>query len=71
MTAGVYEVTGSRRFRGHEPGTVFVARLETGPEARAIERGSIRLLERVTPSLRPGSYTLPDGWLEQTTQGGK
>ena len=60
--AGEYEVIGERRFRGHEHGERFVARLEPLHEARAVRRGDIRLLERIEPDLRPGSYTLPDGW---------
>jgi len=68
MTLGVYEVVGKRAYRGHEPGTVFEARIGPGPEGRAINRGDIRLLDRVTPNIQPGSYQLPAGWL--TTQGG-
>lgn len=61
-TFGVYKVTGSRPYRGHEPGTVFEACLAPGPEQRAICRGDITLLERVTPDLAPGSYRLPPDW---------
>jgi hypothetical protein len=59
---GVYLVTGPREYRGHKPGETFEAKLEPNVEHRAIRRGSIRLLRRVTPALVPGSYTLPDDW---------
>jgi hypothetical protein len=64
---GRYEVTGPRIYRGHPPGTIFEARIAPGPENRAINRGSITLLERVPDDLRPNSYRLPDGW--STTEG--
>jgi len=54
-----YLVTGRRQYRWHEPGTVFEANLDPDAERRAIERGSIRVLEVVEPSLRSGSYRLP------------
>lgn len=60
---GVYLVTGRRRYRGHEPGTTFEAQLERGAELRAIERGDIRLVHRVTPAVPPDSYAFPAGWL--------
>lgn len=62
MTHGLYEVIGRSAYRGHEPGTRFEASLERNAERRAIARGDIRLVERVIPSLRPGSFTLPAGW---------
>ncbi len=61
-THGIYLVTGSRRYRGHEPGTRFEARIDPVVELRAIRRGAIQLLERVTPALEQGSYRLPDDW---------
>jgi len=60
---GVYEVTGKRPYRGHEPGTVFEALLDVGPEQRAIARGDIKLLRYETPDLVPENRTFPDGWL--------
>ena len=63
MTHGRYLVTGTRAYRGHEPGTTFEARLNPNAEARAIQRGDIQLLRHVTPSLQEGSVTFPDGWL--------
>ena len=59
MIGGVYKVVSSRRYRGHQPGDLFEARLEPRAEARAIGRGDIVLIERVTPALQPGSWTLP------------
>lgn len=69
MTAlyGVYEVTGRRQYRGHEPGTVFEAILERGAEVRAIARGDIRLIRHVEPGLAEGSWELPPGWPEPAT----
>ena len=62
MTHGLYRVTGRRRYRGHEPGTEFVAKLAIGAERRAVHRGDIVVLDRLIPDLRPGSYTLPANW---------
>ena len=63
MTFGLYEVSGRRQYRGHEPGTTFTAKLDKPAAARAIARGDIRLLELVTPALEPGSFEFPQGWL--------
>ena len=59
---GVYRVVGRRAYRGHEPGEVFEARLDRNAEIRAVNRGSIVLLERVRPDLPAGKYRLPVGW---------
>jgi hypothetical protein len=64
---GRYLVTGKRAYREHEPGTVFEAHIPWGPEQRAINRGSIRLLERMVADLPPGRYRLPLGWPTYTT----
>lgn len=56
---GRYEVVGSRTYRGHEPGTVFEAVLERQAETRALNRGNIRLLERVEIGVESGSFALP------------
>jgi hypothetical protein len=61
-THGVYLVCGRRKYRGHEPGTQFEAVLSAQVEQRAIRRGDIQLIERVTPVLKPGSYRLPEDW---------
>jgi len=55
-----YLVTGKRQYRWHAPGTVFEANLDPDAERRAIERGSIRVLEEVEVRLR--SYGLPRDW---------
>jgi hypothetical protein len=54
-----YLVTGKRQYRWHKPGTVFEARLDPDAEQRAIERGSIRVIDSVQPELENGSYALP------------
>ena len=59
---GVYRVTGRRQYRGHDPGTTFEAALDRAAEQRAVARGDIELLERVTPDLTPGSFVLSDKW---------
>lgn len=61
--AGIFLVVGPRSYRGHPPGTTFHARLDRGAERRAVARGHIRLLERVVPSLQPGTYRFPPGWI--------
>ena len=58
----VYKVTGRLDFAGYKPGQTFTAVLEPVVERRAILRGNIRLLERTTPTIQPGTYQLPDGW---------
>ena len=61
---GLYLVTGKREYRGHAPGTKFVARLLRYAAMRSLERGDIQLLEVVTPALEPDSFTFPEGWLD-------
>lgn len=61
-THGIYLVTGNRQYRGHSPGDMFEAKLDPAVERRAIQRGAIQLLDRVTPALAPGSYRLPPDW---------
>lgn len=68
MTHGRYLVTGNREYRGHQPGTIFEAALAPGPEQRAVARGDIQLLERITPSIEPGSYTLPEPWPPEASE---
>ena len=62
MTHKRYLVTGTRKYRWHDPGTTFEARLDPDAEKRAIERGSIRVLEVIEPELQEGSYELPEDW---------
>jgi len=68
VTHGRYVVSGRREYRGHQPGSTFEAQLDPNVEQRAITRGDITLLARVTPGLEPGSYTLPDGWPERPAE---
>jgi hypothetical protein len=56
---GIYRVSGTRRYREHQPGDLFEATLDPGAEARAIGRGDIELVERIQFTVRPGSYKLP------------
>lgn len=66
---GVYEVIGARKYRGHDPGTVFEAQLDPGVEQRAIDRRAIRLIRRVTPSVVPAHFTPPANWPTEAPQG--
>jgi len=68
---GLYRVVGNRRYRGHEPGTEFTARLEPLAENRAVRRGDIVLLDRLEPIIRAGSYTLPHGWESPKEKAGR
>lgn len=62
MTHGLWQVVGTRAFRGHEPGTdPFEASLPSNQAARAIRRGDIALLEEFVPNL-PDEHQLPKGW---------
>jgi len=61
VTHGLFEVTGRREYRGHVTGTRFEARMDVALQ-RAINRGDIRLIAEVEPSLEPGSYQLPTDW---------
>lgn len=65
---GLYVVTGRRRYRGHEPGEEFEAYIAPNAERRAVDRGDIQLLRRITPGIQPGSYRLPPGWGQSSTQ---
>jgi hypothetical protein len=62
---GEFEVTGSREYRGHAPGTVFPARLDRAAVSRAVKRGDIRLIREVEPTIQRDSLRLSDGWLEK------
>jgi hypothetical protein len=55
----LYLVKGRTGYRGHDYGQVFEAVLEERAEERALSRGNIELVERSTPSLKPGSYRMP------------
>lgn len=64
VLGAAYEVLNPTGYRGHRYGTTFEACLEPAAEGRALARGDIRVIERVTPSVRPGTFTLPDGWIQ-------
>ncbi len=53
----IYRVTGLK-FKGYDTGETFESVLPRPLERRAIARGQIELVERSTPALVPGSYTL-------------
>lgn len=55
----VYRVIARVPFRGHRPGGIFEATLGAAAERRAVERGDIEVVQRSTPGLKPGSWTLP------------
>lgn len=61
LTTGLWRVTGTRVYRGQQPGAEFEAAIPTGAAARAIARGDVELLEEFVPSL-PDDYSLPEGW---------
>jgi hypothetical protein len=61
---GRYQVVGDTAYRGHEPGTTFVARLDVHTANRAIDRGNLKLLGLAVDDLEPGSWRLPQGWLQ-------
>lgn len=67
---GIYRVSGTRNYRGHPTGSEFMAKLDPLAEQRAIGRGDIVLIDRVTPELPP-TFSLPRGWITEPTEAGK
>jgi hypothetical protein len=59
-----YEVIRQTGYAGFPPGEVFEAVLDKAAEARALERGDIRVLQQTTTAIPAGSYRLPDGWIQ-------
>ena len=59
---GRYQVVGTREYRGNKPGHVFIDAIERNAMRRAVQRGDIAFLERVSPVL-PSEWGLPAGWL--------
>lgn len=59
---GVYRVIGRRKYRGHDPGTVFEAYLDPAVEQRAIARRAIELLRREAPTVEPAKFEPPAEW---------
>lgn len=64
-----YEVLRGDGYRGHPAGTRFEAILDPNAERRALARGDLRVVARRTPSVQPGSYTLPNGWTQMQEVG--
>lgn len=65
----IYKVVGHLGYRGHKPGEIFEAILDPGAEARGIRRRNIILIDECKPELQPGSYRLPEGWINSTKEG--
>jgi hypothetical protein len=65
---GLYQVTGRRAYRGHEPGAMFTARLDRAAAQRAVVRGDITLLQRIVPEIQAESFSFPEGWLPSRNQ---
>jgi hypothetical protein len=65
MGGGEYEVIDWRRFRGHEQGSRFTAKLTPAAEGRAIERGNIRLISRDPITFDAATYIPPRGWVDR------
>lgn len=61
-----YRVCGRNRFLGYEPGQTFIADLEAGLEARAIDRGSIEIVDEAEVALDVTRATLPRDWTTTT-----
>ena len=59
----IYLVNGPCRYRDHDIGDTFEATLEPDVEARALSIGTISIHDPTPSGLRPGSWTLPRGWL--------
>ena len=57
----VYKVTGIFNYRGHAPGTIFIASLQQLEEERALERGNIEILHRGPVALDPLKIRRPKG----------
>ena len=64
----VYAITG-RGYRGHKQGQHVEMVLDPMVEERALRRGNVALVERSTPSLREGSYRLPNDAAEAAGRG--
>ena len=61
LTTGLWKVTGTRAYRGNEPGEEFEAAIPSSSAARAVARGDVALLEEFTPTV-PEDHQLPEGW---------
>lgn len=57
----LFEVCGTREYRGHRPGDQFVTKLDPALE-RGIARGNVVVIAEVEPKLSEGQYGLPEDW---------
>ncbi|HSE44721.1 MAG TPA: hypothetical protein VLA89_05265 [Gemmatimonadales bacterium] len=57
----VYRVTGRLKYRGHEPGTVFIATLTQDEERRALRRRNIVVLQSGPVTLEEHRIRPPKG----------
>lgn len=55
------EVIGRREYRGHKPGDQFVTKLDPALQ-RGIDRGNVRVLAEVEPSIEHRDHGLPRDW---------
>ncbi len=65
----LYRVSGSQRYRGYSQGDIFVGELEPQIEARAVQRGSIEIVETGPVSLDATRAVLPRGWIQPLEEG--
>jgi hypothetical protein len=63
-----YRVVGRRDYRGHKPGSRFIAHLSPEMAQRAINRGDIVIIRQINMQVVPGSYTFPEGWLDEPAE---
>jgi len=57
----IYRVTGSLKYRGHRPGTVFIASLTPEEEGRAVMRHNIEVIQRGPVQLDDSKIRPPKG----------
>ena len=60
-SVSIYRVTGIFNYRGHAPGTVFIANLDHKEEERAELRGNIEILQRGRITIEPHRVRPPKG----------
>lgn len=53
-------------FNGYRAGQQFEARLDPSMERRALDRGTLTVVQDSTPALVPGSYRLADAGEKET-----
>ena len=65
---GIFRVIGRHNYRGHRPGETFDATLDPAAVERAVAIGALEVIDGRRTELRPGSWTLPDGWQTPATR---